>query len=125
MLLALGPLTNVALSYGPSPRWREVSAHLFMGGAIGAGNATPVAEFNAWQDPEAVSVVVHSPIPVTMYGLDVFSRPGWTRRRSAAGRRPRSRRPAGGGLLGAHARTEADGGEPGPPPWATPGRPAS
>ncbi|HZA03243.1 MAG TPA: nucleoside hydrolase, partial [Propionibacteriaceae bacterium] len=38
------------------------------------GNITAVAEFNIWQDPEAATCVVESPVPKTMYGLDVFTR---------------------------------------------------
>ena len=35
------------------------------------GNMTSVAEFNAWADPEALSIVLNSGIPTTMIGLDV------------------------------------------------------
>lgn len=75
-LLALGPLTNVALLIRSYP---EVAAKLerivFMGGSMTIGNATPVAEFNAWHDPEAAAIVCSSGIPTTMYGLDVFHQP--------------------------------------------------
>ena len=35
---------------------------------------TAPAEFNVWQDPEAAQCVIESAIPITMYGLNVFSR---------------------------------------------------
>ncbi|WP_432284005.1 nucleoside hydrolase [Aminobacter sp. BA135] len=72
-LIALAPLTNVALLVRMYP---EVAARLarivFMGGSASVGNATPVAEFNSWADPEATAIVVDSGIPTVMYGLDVF-----------------------------------------------------
>lgn len=73
VLIALAPLTNVALLIRMYP---EVAAKLarivFMGGSASVGNATPVAEFNSWADPEAAAIVVESGIPTMMYGLDVF-----------------------------------------------------
>lgn len=72
-LLALGPLTNVALFIRVFPRTaRKLGRIVFMGGAIATGNATPVAEFNAWHDPEALDIVLRSDIPTTMFGLDIF-----------------------------------------------------
>ena len=47
---------------------------MFMGGSASIGNVTAVAEFNVWQDPEAATCVIESPVPTTMYGLDVFTR---------------------------------------------------
>lgn len=72
-LLALGPLTNVALFVRTYPEIAERLAQIvFMGGAVGGGNATAVAEFNAWHDPEAAEIVLSAPTEVVMYGLDVF-----------------------------------------------------
>jgi pyrimidine-specific ribonucleoside hydrolase len=45
-----------------------------MGGAVEGGNATAVAEFNIWHDPEAAAVVLDAPTEVVMYSLDVFNR---------------------------------------------------
>src|SRR5207244_7859195 len=50
-----------------------------MGGAVGAGNVTPAAEFNAFVDPEAAAAVFASGIPITMIGLDVTHRALFTR----------------------------------------------
>jgi pyrimidine-specific ribonucleoside hydrolase len=84
-LLALGPLTNVALFLRTFPDHAARLARIvFMGGALAIGNATPVAEFNAWHDPEALHVLLHSGIPVTMYGLEVFERPRLARSAVAA-----------------------------------------
>jgi inosine-uridine nucleoside N-ribohydrolase len=71
-LVATGPLTNVALFLA---RYPELSSRLerivLMGGAIGAGNITPAAEFNIWTDPEAAHRVFSSGVDLTMVGLDV------------------------------------------------------
>ena len=76
-LVAMGPLTNVALLYALHP---ELAARLdrlvVMGGSIGAGNVTPAAEFNIWADPEAAYRVLTDPglpgpVPTTLVGLDV------------------------------------------------------
>ena len=50
-----------------------------MGGAIGEGNVTPAAEFNAFVDPEAAAIVFASGIPITMIGLDVTHKALFTR----------------------------------------------
>jgi pyrimidine-specific ribonucleoside hydrolase len=72
-LLAVGPLTNVALFIRAYPQHASALGRIvFMGGSASLGNASAVAEFNAWHDPEALAIVLDSGIPTTMYGLDVF-----------------------------------------------------
>lgn len=74
-LVALAPQTNLALLLRTYP---EVAGNLerivFMGGSASVGNATAVAEFNVWHDPEAAAIVLDSGVPAYMYGLDVFNR---------------------------------------------------
>ena len=59
MLVALGPLTNIALALRLDPTLPQRVARLVvMGGAVTAhGNITPAAEFNVAFDPEAAHVV--------------------------------------------------------------------
>ena len=59
-LVALGPLTNLALALRLDPTLpRRVARLVVMGGAVTAhGNITPVAEFNVGFDPEAAHVVL-------------------------------------------------------------------
>lgn len=73
-IVALAPLTNIALLLRMYPEVTDkIERILFMGGSASVGNATAVAEFNIWHDPEAASIVVGSGVPLTMYGLDVFN----------------------------------------------------
>lgn len=59
LLVALGPLTNVALALKLDPTLPERIARIVvMGGAVtGHGNITPAAEFNVYFDPEAAHIV--------------------------------------------------------------------
>lgn len=71
-LVPVGPLTNVALLLRRHPELRERIAEIvLMGGTMGAGNVTPLAEFNIVVDPEAAQIVLESGLPVTFCGLDV------------------------------------------------------
>lgn len=72
-LVALGPLTNLALALAHHPReTRQLAAVVVMGGALWVpGNVTPVAEFNIWADPDAAELVFNSGLDITMVGLDV------------------------------------------------------
>jgi len=58
-LVALGPLTNIALALKLDPTLpQRLGRFLVMGGAInGHGNITPQAEFNIAFDPEAAHIV--------------------------------------------------------------------
>lgn len=59
LLVALGPLTNIALALKLDPELpRHVDRLLVMGGAVTAhGNMTAAAEFNIGYDPEAAHIV--------------------------------------------------------------------
>ncbi|MFB3946001.1 pyrimidine-specific ribonucleoside hydrolase RihA [Aeromonas veronii] len=71
-LVPTGPLTNVALLLAAHPELKpKIARIVLMGGAAGAGNWTPAAEFNIYVDPEAADMVFKSGIPITMCGLDV------------------------------------------------------
>jgi purine nucleosidase len=72
-LVAVGPLTNVALAIRKEPRVVNALKELIiMGGAIRhEGNQTALAEFNTYVDPHAAHVVFHSGIPTTLVPLDV------------------------------------------------------
>jgi purine nucleosidase len=70
-LLALGPLTNIALLVQQHPELASrVGRLVWMGGSAGAGNHTAAAEFNAAVDPEAIQVVLDAQLPLHMVGLD-------------------------------------------------------
>jgi purine nucleosidase len=71
-LVAIGPLTNVALALRRYPELvSQVSDFVIMGGSAGRGNVTPAAEFNIAADPEAAAIVFGAGWTVTMIGLDV------------------------------------------------------
>jgi len=59
LLVALGPLTNIALALKLDPTLpQRVARCVVMGGAVtGHGNITPAAEFNIAFDPEAAHIV--------------------------------------------------------------------
>lgn len=78
-ILALGPLTNLALALDLDPSIAEkVGDVVIMGGAFGwfgrRGNVTPFAEANIHNDPHAAARVLAAPWRITMVGLDVTSR---------------------------------------------------
>ena len=67
---ALGPLTNVALALALQPDL-PLEEIVWMGGALGLGNMTAAAEFNAYVDPHAVAIVLDAGIPLRIFGLNV------------------------------------------------------
>jgi inosine-uridine nucleoside N-ribohydrolase len=75
-LLAVGPLTNLALALADDPRIASlVKQVVIMGGAFGTqgvlGNVTPAAEANILGDPDAADSVLGAAWPVAIVGLDV------------------------------------------------------
>ena len=72
-ILAIGPLTNIALATQRNPEIVPlIKKIIYMGGAIDvAGNTTRTAEFNWWFDPLAAQYVVRLPIPQVVVPLDV------------------------------------------------------
>jgi inosine-uridine nucleoside N-ribohydrolase len=70
-LVALGPLTNLAALLREEPELASEVEIIWMGGTLGAGNVTPLAEFNAYADPEAAAIVLGSGCPLRVIGLDV------------------------------------------------------
>jgi inosine-uridine nucleoside N-ribohydrolase len=73
-ILALGPMTNIALALRMRPEIEtRIKRIVFMGGNVHVpGNATTSAEFNFWFDPEAARIVLRSRIPKkVMFGLDI------------------------------------------------------
>lgn len=70
-VLALGPLTNIALLVRQHPALAaRIGRLVWMGGSAGAGNHTAAAEFNAAVDPESIQVVLDAQLPLRMVGLD-------------------------------------------------------
>uniref|UniRef100_T1J6D6 Mediator of RNA polymerase II transcription subunit 15 n=1 Tax=Strigamia maritima TaxID=126957 RepID=T1J6D6_STRMM len=60
-LVALGPLTNLALAQRLDPKFStKLNRLVYMGGNIeGQGNVSTAAEFNFYSDPEAAAVVLN------------------------------------------------------------------
>ncbi|MDG2047703.1 MAG: nucleoside hydrolase [Halioglobus sp.] len=72
-LVTIGPLTNVATAIQQSPEFAPALKSIVMMGGTAecAGNISPAAEFNYWQDPDAADIVFRSGADLTMVGLDV------------------------------------------------------
>jgi pyrimidine-specific ribonucleoside hydrolase len=78
-LIALGPLTNIAIALDTEPSIEsKIDEILLMGGAINApGNVgleseipNYVAEWNIWVDPDAADIVFRSELRIRMVALD-------------------------------------------------------
>jgi inosine-uridine nucleoside N-ribohydrolase len=71
-LVGIAPATNIALALMTEPALAErIEQIVLMTGAWGEGNATPAAEFNALNDPEALAVVLACGRPVVLATLEL------------------------------------------------------
>lgn len=71
-IVAIGPLTNLALLFRLRPDLKEkIEVVSIMGGGAARGNWTPAAEYNIYVDAEAAYIVFHSGVKIIMSGLDV------------------------------------------------------
>ncbi len=70
-LVAIGPLTNVAIALARHPGAAAgIRQLIWMGGAFAGGNVTAAAEFNCWWDPEAAARVLQAGIDLVIVPLD-------------------------------------------------------
>jgi inosine-uridine nucleoside N-ribohydrolase len=79
-LVPVGPLTNVALAFLKDPSLpAKIPEIVLMGGSIVGGNASPAAEANIYNDPEAANVVFRSGVPIVMVDLGATAQARLTR----------------------------------------------
>ena len=79
-LVAIGPLTNLALATRLDPTLpKKYKRLIVMGGTIrGTGNVTPAAEFNAYTDPEATAIVLDAWPELTLISWETTTAHGFT-----------------------------------------------
>jgi purine nucleosidase len=73
-IIAIGPLTNIALAIQKEPRLATNLAHItIMGGVVRSIDRLdlPLAEHNIVCDPEAAKIVMESGAPITLVPLDI------------------------------------------------------
>jgi purine nucleosidase len=73
-IVAIGPLTNVALALLLEPRVATAVREIVVMGGVFRGQTNVgwmPGEFNFWCDPDAVAVVLASGAPLSLVGLDV------------------------------------------------------
>jgi purine nucleosidase len=106
VLVATGPLTNIALAVMREPELPMlVKRFVIMGGAYAEpGNVTPSAEFNIWHDPESARIVFRAfggvgGARVTAIGLDVTRKTTFDEGDVAALAARPTAKPHGGALM--------------------------
>src|SRR5699024_9734299 len=70
-IVPIGPLTNIALLLRLYPEVKEkIKEIILMGGSTTRGNASVMAEFNIYADPEAAKIVFSSGVRKIKDGKD-------------------------------------------------------
>lgn len=86
-LVGIAPVTNLALALMTEPALAaNVAQIVLMSGAWAEGNATPAAEFNALNDPEALAVLLARGRPVVFAPLELTAQALMTPERLAVWR---------------------------------------
>ncbi|KAJ6538460.1 Inosine/uridine-preferring nucleoside hydrolase domain-containing protein [Mycena vulgaris] len=71
-IISSGPMTNIALFVAVYPELLDaVEEFVFMGGGVGLGNRSAVAEYNILCDPHAAQIVLDAPVRKTMIPINV------------------------------------------------------
>lgn len=72
-LVALGPMSNIALALERQPDLLTKFEHTYMmaGSPDGVGNMNVAGEYNVWADPEAATIVLAADGPKTMIGWNI------------------------------------------------------
>lgn len=71
-IIAIGPLTNLALACRKDPDFaKRIGGISIMGGSTGFGNVTATSEYNFWFDPIAATEVLASGARIKMCGLEL------------------------------------------------------
>ena len=70
-IVALGPLTNVAMFVKTYPQLaNKIDQVVLMGGSIDSGNILPCSEFNIYHDPHAAYILFNSGVKIVMAPIE-------------------------------------------------------